>query len=220
MVGIASPVSAAPVLAAVASAQKTMTWTVYAHRTKVDAATGRYQFDCVGMTNYILGVAAPSANNAMRSALGISAGHTLARAHGAVLRRLAGGRQYALAPDPECDRHSRRRRDRGRASCAQQRGGHAMIAAGPATPLADAGYSVLVYDSTAVPPPHGAYDTRLTDPRAAKLASGKPSGLGSGTVEINRRLRRGTATAAVVRRRQQLRRATHIARALSAAPSS
>jgi len=157
----------------------------------------------------------------MRSALGISAGHTPSPAHMAQyfaglpaagnthwrpirnVTDIQGGDVIAVAPAA----HS-------------NEAGHAMIAAGPATPLADAGYSVLVYDSTAVPPPHGAYDTRLTDPRAAKLASGKPSGLGSGTVEIK-------ADSAGVPQRllwsvggSSYGEQPHIARALSAAPSS
>ncbi len=167
------------------AAQQSMTWTLYSHHDVVQEAQGRYQFDCVGMTNYFLGVGTPGANAAMRTALQIPAGYVPSPTHmAAYLAGLpSGGTQHwkpirqaseilpgdAIAVPPALGSHE---------------AGHAMIVAGPATSLPDGGYSIVVYDATAVPPPHGPHDSRLTDARNAKMANGKASGLGSGTVEI------------------------------------
>ena len=75
VVGPPAPASASPVLAATVQAWTTMAWTIYAHTDKVDAGAGTYQFDCVGATNYFLSVGAPAANRVMRTALGIGAAY-------------------------------------------------------------------------------------------------------------------------------------------------
>lgn len=60
--------------------------------------------------------------------------------------------------------------------------GHAAMVSGAPQPQADGTYAVPVYDSTGSP--HGSGDTRLSDPRNAAGPSGRPSGLGSGTMGL------------------------------------
>jgi hypothetical protein len=59
-------VGSGAVFEAVSEAWSSMTWTLYDHHNRVDAQAGRYQFDCVGMTNYFLKTAAPEANAELR----------------------------------------------------------------------------------------------------------------------------------------------------------
>jgi hypothetical protein len=182
VVGPAASPSASPVLAAVIGAWETMTWTRYAHHDVVEPAAGRYQFDCVGMTNYFLSVAAPGANDALRSALKVEPALVPTPAHVASffaslpaagtaawlpVRRvsaIAAGDVIAIPP------------------ASPGEAGHAAVAAGPPLRLADGGYAMLVYDSTSTP--HGPGDTRAWDPHNAPGPNGRPSGLGSGTIEL------------------------------------
>jgi hypothetical protein len=177
------------VLDATVQAWTTMTWTIYAHTDKVDAAAGTYQFDCVGATNYFLSVGAPAANRVMRTALGIGAayvprpqamaGYFAALPAGGngswtpvrTLTAVAPGDIIAVPP---------------RAGTAES--GHALIVAGPPLLLANGDDALLVFDSTATP--HGPSDSRTWDPRNRPLPAdathpnGRPSGLGHGTIMI------------------------------------
>jgi hypothetical protein len=189
IVGPAAPGYSSPVLGAVIQAWQTMDWTIYAHHDVVDATAGTYQFDCVGMTNYFLSVGAPAANQALRSKLGIGKHYVprpakMARYFASLptagngswipVRRVTaiqGGDIIAVPPKP-----------------GTRQSGHALVAAGRPLPLGNGDYALLVYDSTGTP--HGPADTRLTDPHNRPLPPTKarpyprPSGLGSGTIEI------------------------------------
>ena len=188
-VGPAAPGSSSPVLGAVIQAWQTMDWTIYAHHDVVDATAGTYQFDCVGMTNYFLSVGAPAANQALRSKLGIGTHFVprpaaMARYFAALTTKgngwwtpvrkvtaIQGGDIIAVPPKS--------------GTC---QSGHALVAAGRPLRLDNGDYALLVYDSTATP--HGPSDTRLTDPHNRPLPPTtarpypRPSGLGSGTIEI------------------------------------
>lgn len=189
IVGPAAPGSASPVLRAAIHAWQTMDWTIYAHHDVVDASAGTYQFDCVGMTNYFLSVGAPAANQALRSKLGIGNHYvprpvSMARYFASLppagngswlpvrqVTDIQGGDIIAVPP-----------------KSGTHQSGHALVAAGKPLLLTNGDYALLVYDSTGTP--HGPADTRLTDPHNRPLPPTKarpyprPSGLGSGTIEI------------------------------------
>ena len=183
---------AAPVGAAAASppalqqqvqaAWSGMRWTVYAHHDTVDTGAGRYQFDCVGMTNYFLAQGARPANDELRSSLHVPAGKVPSPA------RMA---SFFAALPAQGSAHWLPVRSVGAISpgdvlvappYAGGEAGHAAIVAAAPQPQADGTYAVLVYDSTGSP--HGSGDTRLSDPRNAAGPNGRPSGLGSGTMGL------------------------------------
>jgi len=186
VVGEPAPASASPVLSQVIGTWTSMTWTLYSHVDREYPATGRYQFDCVGMTNYFLGLGAPKANDELRTRERIGAHYVpsptrvaaflrwvrtkgSARWWTAVTRgaRIRPGDLIAIPP-----------------AKGSKEPGHAVIAAGPPKALADGSFALLVYDSTAQPA-HGPFDTRNTDPRNAVMAgTTRHSGLGRGTIQI------------------------------------
>jgi hypothetical protein len=194
--GLAGPASPrpSPVLAATLHAWETMAATRYDHRERVDREAGTYFVDCVGATTTFLGAAAPRATAELREAARVRKGFVPSPAKYARFlealpaggsaswrlvehpRELEGG-EILVVPPPE-----KTRADGSRAP------GHAMIAAGPAEPLRDGSYALLVFDSTGTP--HGATDSRLRDPRNLPLPGSRPprpSGLGKGTVQLVRR---------------------------------
>jgi hypothetical protein len=189
VVGPPAPASASPVLAATIHAWTTMTWTIYSHTDREDAAAGTYQFDCVGATDYFLSLGAPAANDAMRASLHIGARY--------VPRPQAVADYFAALPTGGNGRWVPARimaevRPGDIIAVPPRAGtdesGHALIVAGPPLLLANGDYALLVYDSTATP--HGPSDTRTWDPRNRPLPAnathpnGRPSGLGHGTIMI------------------------------------
>ena len=190
VVGVRAPNTANALTQAVSTTWQTMAWTLYSHHDVENATTGHYQFDCVGATNYFLSIADPNANNAMRAAENIRAHYVptptqlasyLASlpATGTSLwqpvnqaSQIGPGQIIAVPPAP-----------------GSAEPGHAMMTAGPAVPLTNGGYAVLVFDSTAFPG-HGPFDSRRWDTRDQPLPNvpnqppNRKSGLGYGTVEI------------------------------------
>jgi hypothetical protein len=190
VVGVQSPNTSNALVDAVYTTWQTLAWTLYSHHDRENAKTGYYQFDCVGATNYFLSVADPNANNALLSAEKIKAHYVptplrvadyLASlpAGGTSLwnpvtraSRIGPGDIIAVPPAP-----------------GSSEPGHAMMTAGPAVPLTNGDYAVLVFDSTAAPG-HGPFDSRRWDTRDQPLPNvpNKPpdrkSGLGYGTVEV------------------------------------
>jgi hypothetical protein len=158
-----------------------MTWTLYNHHRSVDAAAGRYQFDCVGMTDYFLSIAAPNANNDLRQAEGIPA-HYAPRPD-KVLDFIRGLPVTGTGTWRPITRLTEVRA--GDLLAFGSRGkdvGHAAIAAGPPLALADGSYALLVYDSTGLV--HGPMDTRNWDTRAQPGGDHPHTGLGRGTVRL------------------------------------
>lgn len=180
VVGPSQPATG-PVINTVAQAWKTMTWTLYNHHPVVDAAAGRYQFDCVGMTNYFLSVAAPNANNDLRTAEGIpdhyvpTPDKVLDFIRGLPPAGTATWRPVTALTDIQAGDLL--------AFGSQGRDvGHAAIAAGPPLALTDGSYALLIYDSTGLV--HGPQDTRNWDERAQPGGSHPHTGLGRGTVRL------------------------------------
>jgi hypothetical protein len=192
VVGPPSASSASPVVAQVIKAWTTMKSTLYTHKySQNDGKTGIYNFDCVGATNYFLGLGAPNANNAMRKALNIRRGFAPKPAQEASylaglpaagnglwkparsIAQIKAGDLIAVPPvstlEPGVD---------------PKEPGHSMMVAGPPVALSDGSYALLVWDSTGVPA-HGPSDTRNWDPLNQPLAgTTRASGLGQGTIQI------------------------------------
>ncbi|MGO8871438.1 MAG: hypothetical protein ACLQPH_08550 [Acidimicrobiales bacterium] len=188
--GVQSPKTSNALNDAVYSAWQSMIWSLYSHHDVVNSTTGHYQFDCVGATNYFLSVADPNANNALRSTEHIGAHYvpTPARLTAYLASLPAGGTSLwkpvtqasqiragdiiAVPPPP-----------------GSTEPGHAMMTGGPAVPLTNGDFAVLVFDSAAFPG-HGSLDSRRWDTRDQPLPNvpNKPpdrkSGLGFGTVEV------------------------------------
>lgn len=170
-----------PVITTVTHAWDTMNWTLYNHHPRVNAAAGRYQFDCVGMTNYFLSVAAPTANDDLRETEGVP-DHYVPRPDRVLdfIRGLpAAGTATWLPVLALSDIQA------GDLLAFGSRGkdvGHAAIAAGPPVMLADGSHSLLIYDSTGLV--HGPLDTRNWDDRAQPGGSHPHTGLGRGTVRL------------------------------------
>jgi len=186
VVGEPAPASASPVLAQVIDTWTSMTWTLYAHEDREYPATGRYQFDCVGMTNYFLGLAAAKANDELRTREHIGAHYVPSPTRVAAFLRWV--RTKGTARWWTAVTQGARIRAGDLIAIPPAKGtkepGHAVIAAGSPKPLADGSFALLVYDSTAQPA-HGPFDTRNTDPRNAVMpGTTRHSGLGRGTIQI------------------------------------
>ena len=190
VVGVQSPTTTTKLLSAVSTTWLTMVWTLYSHHNLENAQIGHYQFDCVGATNYFLSIADPNANNALRASEHIRAHYVPSPKRLAaylsslpttgtplwkpvkLASEIGPGEIIAVPPAP-----------------GSHEPGHAMMTAGPAEPLTNGDYAVLVFDSTAFPG-HGPLDSRRWDTRDQPLPNvpNKPrnrkSGLGYGTVEI------------------------------------
>lgn len=180
VVGPAVP-AVGPVITTVAHAWDTMSWTLYNHHPRVDAAAGRYQFDCVGMTNYFLSVAAPTANDDLRATEGIPE-HYVPRPDKVLdfIRGLPAAGTTTWRPVLALSDIQA-----GDLLAFGSRGkdvGHAAIAAGPSVALADGSFALLIYDSTGLV--HGPLDTRNWDKRAQPGRSHPHTGLGRGTLRL------------------------------------
>jgi hypothetical protein len=190
VIGVLAPKTSDPLEDAVVTAWETMSWTLYSHHDTVDATAGRYQFDCVGATNYFLSVADPAANDALRTAEHIGTGYVPTPLRLAdFLGSLPPGGTSTWRPVDQASAIGPGEIIGVPPAPGSTEAGHAMMTAGPAVPLTDGGYAVLVFDSTAEPG-HGPGDSRRWDSRDQPLpdVAGKPadrkSGLGYGTVEI------------------------------------
>lgn len=174
-------VGSGAVFEAVSTAWSSMTWTLYDHHNRVDEPAGRYQFDCVGMTNYFLTRAAPEANAELRRVEGIPVGR-VPKPDKVVdfIRRIpvqGTPRWQVIRTTPDIRA--------GDLLAFGSKGldvGHAAIAAGAPTRLPDGTYSLVIYDSTGLT--HGPGDSRLTDPRAQPGAIHPHTGLGRGRIRL------------------------------------
>jgi hypothetical protein len=186
--GSGPPSSSSSAYAAVSEAMRTMSATRYRHRDREDPTAGTYYFDCVGLVDYFLGRGAPGARAEMRAREGTRRGFVpKPDKMGAFLRSLAArpsrfwrpvGTASSIRPGDVLVMNRLVRAD-GRTFV-----GHAMIAAAAPERRGDGGYALRVFDSTGSP--HGAGDSRLTDPRAIPSRPGRKagSGLGTGVVEL------------------------------------
>ena len=159
---------------------RTMTATVYQHKTQADRATGSYRYDCVGFDSYALQRAAPQAWATVAKSTGIGKGRIPSPARyrsffaGLIEKPQPGWeaitRASALRPgDVVAWEHK-----------TKTASGHAVVIGGAPQPGPDGSWSVEVYDSTSSP--HGD-DSRPKDQRARVLEStGRRSGLGHGVM--------------------------------------
>ncbi|MGO9792995.1 MAG: hypothetical protein ACLP8S_26790 [Solirubrobacteraceae bacterium] len=185
--------SDSPVFAAVSQAFRTMTSTVYTHTYYWNAATGVYQFDCVGLADYFLSLGAPHALAALRAAEHTPIGYVPSPDHFA---------DYLQALPTHPNRfwlpitHARHIKPGDliimRAVTSSTKNvfynskvfvGHAMIAASAPLLLANGAFALNVFDSTGAPL-HGRDDSRYWDPRTMTAGASTGSGLGFGTIEL------------------------------------
>lgn len=168
-------------VAALAEAESTfqsMKSTKYAHSYIENVATGYYQFDCVGFTDWNLRQSNLPAWTAMHQQLKIKPGYV---PNPDSWYGFFTGKSGPLPPS------WRNLTNIGAvqpgdywlftSNSAIRFVGHSVVAAGPAVRLADGSYALRVFDSTGSA--HGPFDTRLTDPRAINN-----SGLGNGTMRV------------------------------------
>jgi hypothetical protein len=156
------------VYAVVSYAFETMTATRYQHHSVEKPAAGVYCFDCVGMANYVLSLAAPRALAALRAAEHTRPHYVPSPDHFA---------EYLLALPPSGTAVWRPIGDvddiePGDLIVMKKHGrpdgttfvGHAMFAAATPAPRSDGSRTLDVFDSTGSP--HGPDDSRRSDPRA------------------------------------------------------
>ena len=174
-------VGSGAVFEAVSEAWSSMTWTLYDHHNRVDAQAGRYQFDCVGMTNYFLKTAAPEANAELRKVESIPVGR-VPKPDKVVdfIRRIPA--RGTTRWQPIIATNGIRAGDLLAFGSRGRDVGHAAIAAGPPARLPDGSYTLVIYDSTGLT--HGPSDSRLTDIRAQPGTTHPRTGLGRGTVRL------------------------------------
>lgn len=159
---------------------KTLTSTLYQHKTQVDPKTGSHRYDCVGFVSYALKQAAPQARESAFKALGIKPGRIPSPGLYATLFA-----SLAEKPQPGWEAVAKASDLRPGDVVAWERitatsNGHAVVIASVPAAGPDGTWVVEVYDSTSSP--HGD-DSRPNDERAEVLAtSGKRSGLGHGVM--------------------------------------
>ena len=159
---------------------RTMTSTLYQHRTAVDREAGSYRYDCVGFVSYALRHSAPEAWATAVRVTGIASG------------RIPSPLRYraffaGLAEKPQPGWHAITKVSELRPGDVvvwehktKSAVGHAVIIGGDPLPGPGGSWSVEVYDSTASP---HSDDSRRSDERAQVLASsGRRSGLGHGVM--------------------------------------
>jgi hypothetical protein len=167
----------------------TMVATRYQHHNQESEVDHSYYYDCVGFVSYAMSLAAPTASNTTRDTLKIKKGYVPSpKSYVGLFGKVNGGASLAgwapvtsvaaLQPGDVVAWYY----DSSAASKPGSASGHAVVIAGPPTQTEPGAYSVLVYDSTATP--HGADDTRRTNPANKAGPGGKPSGLGRGTIGI------------------------------------
>lgn len=167
----------------------TMVATRYQHHNQESEVDHSYYYDCVGFVSYAMSLAAPTASNTTRDTLKIKKGYVPSpKSYVGLFGNVNGGASLAgwapvtsvaaLQPGDVVAWYY----DSSAASKPGSASGHAVVIVGPPTPTEPGAYSVLVYDSTATP--HGADDTRRTNPANKAGPGGKPSGLGRGAIGI------------------------------------
>jgi hypothetical protein len=158
----------------------TMTTTMYQHRTRVDREAGSYEYDCVGFVSYALRQAAPQAWATVFKATGLTKGHIPSPS---LYRSFFAG--LAAKPQPGWEAVAKVSDLRPGDVVAWEHktetsSGHAVLIGSTPLPLANGLWSVEVYDSTSAP---HSDDSRPKDRRAqAQATTGRPSGLGHGTM--------------------------------------
>ncbi len=174
------PAAGGPLLQEATTEFKTMTATMYQHKTEVDRATGNYRYDCVGFVSYVLKRAAPQAWATVEKITGIAKGHIPSPSRyrsflASLVEKPQSGwdavtNASALRPgDVVAWEHK-----------TKTSSGHAVVIGGAPQPGPDGSWSVEVFDSTSSP--HGD-DSRPKDERAQVLKStGRRSGLGHGVI--------------------------------------
>jgi len=161
---------------------RTMTYTLYQHRTAVDREAGSYRYDCVGFVSYALRHTAPEAWVTTVRVTGIAKGRIPSP-----LRYRAFFASLAENPQPGWQSITKVSELRGGDVVAWEHKtksavGHAVVIGGAPVPGPGGAWAVEVYDSTASP---HSDDSRRTDKRAQVLAStGRRSGLGHGVMVL------------------------------------
>ena len=167
-----------PLLHEAANEFKTMTTTLYQHKTQVDRVAGSYRYDCVGFVSYALKKAAPQAWASTFKVTRIAKGRIPSP-----LRYRAFFASLAKKPQPGWEAVTKASElVPGDVVAWEQRTktavGHAVVIGSAPRQGADGSWLVKVYDSTSSP--HGD-DSRPNDRRAGVLASTcQHSGLGHG----------------------------------------
>ena len=174
------PASGGPLFHEAAKQFKTMTSTLYQHKTQVDTKAGSHRYDCVGFVSYALKQAAPQARESAFKALDIKPGRIPTPA-----MYVAFFASLAAKPQPGWTAVSKASELRPGDVVAWEQitakaNGHAVVIASVPVEGPEGTWAVEVYDSTASP--HGD-DSRPNDQRAEVLATnGKRSGLGHGVM--------------------------------------
>jgi hypothetical protein len=187
----AAPVNG-PLLGEAVHEYSTMTATRYQHRNREDAAAGTYFYDCVGFVTYALAQAAPTARTTIIDTYKIAPGRVPSPKKYVQLFGTLNGSQPGWSPVRSVadlqpgdvvawaydDATSSNEPGHDHAAS-----GHAFVVGGAPQASGSRSYLVTVWDSTGTP--HGPNDTRRTNPKNLPGPSGKPSGLGTGTVRID-----------------------------------
>jgi hypothetical protein len=159
---------------------RTMTATMYQHKTEVDRDAGSYRYDCVGFVSYALKQAAPQAWATVAKVTGIGKGHIPSPS-----RYRAFFASLVEKPQPGWEAITRASALRAGDIVAWEHktktsSGHAVVIGGTPQSGPDGSWLVEVFDSTSSP--HGD-DSRPKDQRAQVLEStGRRSGLGHGVI--------------------------------------
>ena len=174
------PVSGGPLFQEAVKQFKTMTSTLYQHKTQVDGQTGSHRYDCIGFVCYAMKQVAPQARESAFKALEIKPS------------RIPNCLQFrsflaSLSEKPQKGWEAVPKVSDLRPGDVvawefktKTTTGHTVVIGGVPVAGPDGAWSVKVYDSTASP--HGE-DSRPDDPRAEVLATnGKRSGLGHGVM--------------------------------------
>lgn len=179
------PAGSSPTARSAFEQYDSMQQTQYQHKRDVDVATGRYFYDCVGFVTWTLDNHAPTAARAMRTATGVTSAsrvptptryenffadlssHPVDGWQAVTdVASIQAGDVLAWPNEPNNTDEN----------------GHAVLAAGAPVARGDGTWVLAVVDSTATP--HGADDTRRTNPHNLPGPNGKPSGLGIGTIGL------------------------------------
>jgi hypothetical protein len=172
----------------------TMTATRYQHHNQENATAGTYFYDCVGFVTYALGRAVPTAQSTILTTFSIRPGFVPSPGLYVRLFNQLDGTQAGwsavqhvadLAPGDIVAWSYDRASSSNEPGHDHSSRGHAFVVAAAPQPDGPNRFLVQVWDSTATP--HGPNDTRRTNPKNLPGPNGKPSGLGTGTVQLDAR---------------------------------